>query len=301
MVPTRMTIKLTMRVIYIGPMKDAVEYTKEQLAAEARIPLNEIKNDIFPVSALVNNDDTQSWWKKIGIGIGETLGIPIVGPLIGLPNIVGGALDAGESLVDSMFQTANAGNVEARKAALNWAQLVVIPGGTGFSSDDPGWTNYFGKDSGTGRYNLPHSADCSGLVTESFIRVGLGPALGWGGKSNYHPGTAAILSQARGDKKNFDLKELDSLNYQWVSYLQPEQQTLQYGDILIRDGHVVFVIGYERPSGKIIIFAAQSATSIPEVGRHFFTKGSYKWYRLRITAVGSTSSGAQTAVWNGPR
>lgn len=302
MVPTRMTISLTIRVVYMGPMRDQVEYTKEKLQAEAAIPLNEMKPEVFPFSMLQHEEDSQKWWEKLGTGLLKST-VPGVGAIWGLPDVVGGVaggvgagLNTAQGLINDMMGTATDANVRARAAALTWAQSVVIPGGIGFPGMNP-WTDYVDKNSGSRRWNLPDSADCSGLVTEAYNKIGLGQALNW----TSHPGTGTIISQAKADKARFEIKELDSLPWQWKSFLPPEQQTLLYGDILIRDGHIVFVIGYERPSGNVSIFDAASQTSIPEVGKHVFRKGSHKWYRLRPTPIGSTSSGAMASVWNGPR
>jgi hypothetical protein len=47
MVPTRMRIDLTMRVIYIGPMRDMVEYKNEEFAYANTVPWGEIKNEHY--------------------------------------------------------------------------------------------------------------------------------------------------------------------------------------------------------------------------------------------------------------
>lgn len=291
MTPTRMTIDLTMRVIYMGPMRDQVEYKAEQLANEVRIPIDEVKTDILPWSWIDHEEDTKSWWKKLeSWDLGENLE--------GIAGGISAGLSAGESLVNSIIGSSGDANNDVRRRALAWAELTVVPGGTGQVRDDPGWTNYFGADSGTGRYNLPHSADCSGLVTQAYIATGRANAqiMGW----IDHPGTATIIALAKANKATCLFKELDSIPWQYRQDVSMLGQTLQYGDILIRDGHVVFFKQYE-PTGALTIFAAQSAKSIPEVGKHTFTKGSYKWYLLRPTPVGSTSVASLTSTWNGPR
>jgi hypothetical protein len=211
MTPTRMTISLTIRVIYIGPMKDAVEYKKEELAAEVRIPLNEQKPEVFPISFLQNEEDSQSWYSKLGKGALLST-IPGVGPILALPDVIGGiaggaqaGFNTAEDLINNMMGTAGDANVKARLMALIWAQGHVVPGGMGVPGVMNPWTDYVGADSGSRRWNLPDSADCSGLVTESYIKVGLGGALGWGGKNNWHPGTADILKQARNNRHLFEL------------------------------------------------------------------------------------------------
>jgi hypothetical protein len=261
MTPTRMTIQLQMRVIYMGPPRDSVEYKAEELQAEAQIPMGEAISEFTGMSFEANDDQTSSWFRRM------------------TDQAIGSAVGSVQATINRAFNTAGGANSQAREAALQWAKDNVVQGGPG---DGP-WTDYEGKDSGSKRYNLPNSADCSGLVTEAYIKTGNGQSMAW----YDHPGTSVILQRARDHPERGMLAGLDTFNF---------QTDLQKGDILIREGHIVFFDYYD--GNRIMIFDAAGSGGAPEVGsRMWGGRGGNTWYLLRPTPVASTSGLAGTSVW----
>jgi hypothetical protein len=276
-------------------MRDAVEYKKEELAAEAQIPLNEMKSPIFPISWLENEEDSRSWWQKLGSGLLKST-VPVVGPIWGLPDVAGGLWDAGEGLVNAIQGSSGDANFNVRVSALDWAYKNVTQGGSGQLGDNA-WTDYNNNTAGNHRFNLPESADCSGLVTEAYRRIGVAKEMGW----DSHPGTASIISMARAKRTTCLFENLASFNWRYQPGKSMGQQSMLPGDILIRDGHIVFFVKYET-NGNIIIFDAAGPKARPEVGERTWSGlGGETWYLLRPTPIASTSVGALSSVWNGPR
>jgi len=260
MTPTRMTIQLRMRAVYMGPAKDMVEYKKEEFQAEAAIPLDSVKatsyswndNDENALDVLKNSNNA---------------------------NIQ----EIGESLAQQ-FGQANDQNHAMRLQALQWAMDNVQQGGPGaYHALDSGWTNYTGADSGTMRYGIPIGADCSGLVTHAYIKVGLGDRVKWSG----HPGTAVMIDIALKNRGLFLYSELNT--FDWQHDLLP-------GDILIRQGHVGFFVKYSGTN--CIIFDAASSTSKPEVGQRTVTGHGSFTHLLRPTPHGDVTAASQSSIWN---
>jgi hypothetical protein len=213
-----------------------------------------------------------------------------------LPDVAGGIWDAGEGLVNAIQGSSGDANYGVRVSALDWAMRNVNQGGSGQLGDNT-WTDYEGATSGAKRYNLPHSADCSGLVTEAYIKVGVAKEMGW----ESHPGTASIISMARSKRTTCLFEPLSTFNWRYQPNKSMAQQSLLPGDILIRDGHIVFFVMYET-NGNIIIFDASGPKSRPEVGQRTWSGlGGKTWYLIRPTPIASTSGGALSSVWNGPR
>jgi hypothetical protein len=269
MVPTRMTITLAMRVLYIGPVKEMKAYTREQLQAEASIPINTEPAKI-DFSLLLNNmvaagKDFMSMVDDLASGLGGNnplSGGTVVAPLI--DNFAGG----------------DEANTKLRMAALIWAKAHVYP-----------TTFYSGKDTGYHRYNLPISADCSGLVTEAYTKVSPSNAqvLGWTG----HPGTSVIIDQAQKHPTKFVLINMKNVSWQYDSKKDKQHQALQNGDLLIKDGHIAF-FDYYGNDGKVNIFQASPS----KVGAGVWSgPGSVTWYLLRPTPIAATSAAGQTTVW----
>jgi hypothetical protein len=142
MVPFRMRIQLQILASYFGPVKDMVEYRKEELPAELGVPINEFAPSIFDIT-----------WEEVEKAAEEATGIS------------GGA---SSSLVDFSGQIgqANDANHKIRLQALQWAYNNVNQGQTKYTA-------------GGGRTNLPISADCSGLVTSAYVKTGQGGVMGW--------------------------------------------------------------------------------------------------------------------------
>jgi hypothetical protein len=254
MTPTRMTIQLHMRAVYMGPVKDQVEYKKEEFAAEASIPIDEIKSPLFSW----NGNDQSAF------------------DLLKLTNE---APSADIKVLAQQFAQAKDENHALRLTAMQYAIDHVVQGGPG----DGTWTDYEGASSGSARWALPDSADCSGLVTESYIKVGLGSVMKWNG----HPGTAVIMQLAQ---QNPNLQAFQRLqDFDWKSELLP-------GDILIRQGHVGFFVAYQGTG--CVIFDAAGPNANPEVGQRNVSGHSTFTHMLRPTPHGSLSAASQTSVWN---
>jgi len=258
MTPTRMTIQLQMRAVYIGPVKDMTEYRKEELQAEAAIPFDEGRL-ASPISWLGNEVSTVEAIRSFRDSITDTGTVGDAARTIGI---------------------ANDGNHAIRLAAMQWAIDHVVQGGpSGKDVDDAPWTDYL-NDGGRGRWNLPSSADCSGLVSEAYIKTGQGTALGW----NSHPSTDDMIRIARNNSAKFQLLPLTGAFGELLS-----------GDILLRSGHVAFYVGKE--GNQNVIFDASSAKSIPEVGRRTNSLPGKFTYILRPTPLGSLSAASTTSSW----
>lgn len=256
MTPVRMTITLQMRVIYMGPPRDAIEYKAEELQAEAQIPMGDPIQTEAP-SFEANDNQTSSWFRSTYQGV----------------------VDSVSATINRAFETAGDGNTQARQAALQWAKDNVVQGGPGTGP----WTDYEGKDSGSKRYNLPESADCSGLVTEAYIKTGNGQSMAW----MDHPGTSVIIDRMKKHPERGMLTSLNTFNF---------NKDLQKGDILIRNGHIVFFDYYD--GNRIMIFDAAGSGGAPEVGsRMWGGRGGNEWFLLRPTPIASTSGLAGTSVW----
>lgn len=245
MVPTRMQIDLTIRASYLGPVRDMTEYKAEQFAAEASIPLDEVNRPdyIFNMQGVIDAVET-TLRSLTGFGVGDPTDAANYGDQQNL---------------------AVGGNADGRKAALDWARAHVIPGSTRYNAN------------GASRYNLPTSADCSGLITEAYKQVGLATGMNW----NDHPGTAVIISrlQSNGYK--------NAIRY---SYNDIYSGKLQYGDIIIRNGHVRFFMSYQG-GNAIQVFDAASVSSNPQVGpRTLNSKLTTDYFAFRPMPLGQDMS-----------
>ena len=232
MVPTRMRIALTMRAVYMGPIKDMTEYKAEEFQSEGAIPIDEIlvKDTIWNMDQLVGARtearDALERLENDTWGGGE---FPSSG-------------NAATRNVIDQGAAASSSNSAARAAALNWAKSHV----------SQGVTRYSGKDTGAARYNLPTSADCSGLVVAAYKGIGMADDVFGGG----YPGTDAMLARWRSS----NWKHADPIPYASIK----RQGELRYGDLLIRPGHIRFFEGWE--GNKMRVFDAASPTSSPQVG-----------------------------------
>jgi len=266
MVPFRMRIQLQILASYFGPVKDMVEYRKEELPAELGVPIDEFTPSLFDIT-----------WEEVEKAAEEATGIS------------GGA---SSSLVNYSGQLgqANDGNHQIRLQALEWAYSHVIQGGPGSKSQmNPGWTNYATAETpnyGVARHNLPTSADCSGLVTEAYKAIGHGKVMGW--ESN--PGTASMPSSL--NKNNAAYIPIGSMNW---------QKDLLPGDIFIRPGspgHTAFFVRYREGGGGCVVFDAASSTLGPEVGERSITGTSKFTHVIRPTPLGALGSAAQASSYN---
>lgn len=265
MTPTRMTISMTIRVIYIGPVKEMVEYKAEELQAEASIYLYSAKRDAYeaPESA-VERDSTGDQYGQ------DSSTLP----------------PATKAYMDKTYGIASDGSAAVRQAALDWAVRNVTNS-----------TLY--NNVGTGRINLPFSADCSGLIDMAFrgVSVDIAKQIGFypaASSATMHglaaqPYNSHLLLQALTTDQKFD----------WHRDLTP-------GDILWRDGHVAFFHSYIYPPGSpfatatgFFVFEAAGHEANPQVGKHAVNNGHGRFtHMIRVINVGSTSSIGSSSSWN---
>jgi hypothetical protein len=265
MTPIRMRIQLQILASYFGPVRDMVEYKKEELIAEEAIPIDDFKATVYDIT-----------FEEVERAADDAAGIP-------------GGVDSGNVQYTGQLGQANDANHKIRLQALQWAYDNTHQGGPGAKNVmDPGWTNYAPSSTPnywSARFDLPKSADCSGLVTQAYKAIGHGTTMGW----NSNPGTASMPSSI--NKNNGIYVPLSSIN--WQTDLLP-------GDIFIRPGspgHTAFFVRYKE--GGCIVFDAASTTSQPEVGERGVTGTSKFTHLIRPTPLGATGSAAQASGYNG--
>lgn len=270
MVPTRMTITMTVRVVYIGPVRDMVEYHAEELKVEDAIPMYDKKGD--PYNGPASGDENNTTNSNFDL---DPTNLPA----------------ATKTYLEKTYGIATDGSDLVRKAALDWARAHVT-GSTKYDSD------------ANDRANLPISADCSGLVGLAFRGAGVGPEIGWGSGTAWVPDTATMHSMAANpNNKHFILKPLtQDQQFNWRKDLRP-------GDILWRDGHVALFVTYSYPGGigppvytglpgGMRVFSADGHTANPQVGeRPVSVHGNYT-HMIRVVNVGSSSSIAASSSWD---
>ena len=205
MTPTRMRIALTLRAVYIGPVKDMTEYRAETFAAEAAIPFGTTLDKGF----IVTHDDAVN------------------------------QADANEDGSDSNNQSdLDSGTNEGlRLAALKWAK--------DHTSED---TVYVDGNSGSARWNLPVSADCSGLVVEAYRQVNKAAAEKIFGTG--HPGTEVINNLWKSNQFKYVLKVgLDGM---------------KPGDLIWKPGHIMFFESYAAGGKVNVVDAASPSAGVGE-------------------------------------
>jgi hypothetical protein len=146
MVPTRMRISLTMRVVYIGPVRDMTTYENEEFATSQTIPWDEEKDYQgikFRYKELEVEDSDISRF----FGGGDTE-------------------DGGPGSPSDIRDRNYTENGRIRKQALDYAQAQVAANGTTYSLP--------------GRANLWRQADCSSLVCGAYNAIGWGDELKMG-------------------------------------------------------------------------------------------------------------------------
>jgi hypothetical protein len=209
-------------------------------------------------------------------GLGSSLNFDLGGGGSG-SGFGGDGTSSGSAVVDN-FAGADAANFSVRRNALDWAKVNV-----------KSFTKYAPWNSGPNRYNLPASADCSGLVALSYLRTGNGTKCRW----DRYPGTEEMINIARNNPTLHSLVNLSNIPWQYQATRPANQQGLLYGDLLIKNGHIMFFHNYGA-DGKIHIFH-----SSPSVRGHatWSGPGSTTYYRLRPTPVAASSGAGQTPVW----
>ena len=269
MVPTRMRISLTMRVVYMGPVRAMAEYKAEEFKQEESIPFGEEKSSEYTWTyeklqflGTYRNaiDDLEA-----GIGLGVDFG--------GTSSPVPGAVVAPAQVQDYLAQAKLSGdaNKAARAGALQWAYNNVSQA-----------TRY---DNEGGRKDLPASADCSGLIALAYQAVGAYDKMGWG---TYGDWTDAMRSALNANPSTGQKISMSSAQ---------TPGTLQPGDLMYRydNNHVVFFVAYAGSGFQI--FDAASATSSPQVGQRTRTDWDYT-YAVRPTPHGQQMAANQG---QGPR
>lgn len=222
MTPIRMRISLTMRAVYMGPVKDMTEYKAEVFAAETAVPVSEVVNPPY-IWNMEGLQAIRDEWAANPLGAAAST-------------------NSATQNFGTQQSYANTNNGQARKNALDYAKAHVVEGTTKYAS----------TGSGLGRANLPTSAECSGLVCSCYKAVGLSDGMNWSDL----PGTAVIISR---------LNASNWKNAQRFSYDDIYAGKLEYGDIIMRPGHIRWFEKYEGGTA-IRVFDAASATSNPQVG-----------------------------------
>src|SRR5580765_1800542 len=227
MVPIRMRIALTIRAVYMGPVRDMTEYKAEEFAAEAAIPTDEITRPPF----IFNIQDVQ-----------ESATVPQTGD----PSV--------NTDYNNQAGVANGASSRAAVQALNWAVNHVTSA-----------TTYAGAGAGSARYNLPTSADCSGLVAAAYVGIGQAFNLGW----QSYPGTAEMDRLFRANNFTYATKFMLTTDL-WNK--TDAGVGLQAGDLLFRInpsggvGHVKFFVS--KNGNNLLCFDAAGHTATPQVGYH---------------------------------
>ena len=277
MVPTRMRIALTMRAVYIGPVKDMTEYKAEVFQAETAVPLDEYKAPDYIWNFNQLDDARQAAAQNNFFGVFDGSGSVSTNPV---------TATASYNNYTNQADLANDANNKIRVQALTAAQGMVDSG-----------TTYSGAGAGAGRY-APHvSFDCSGLVTEAYNQIGQGAAMGWTG----HPGTGSILDN------------LDKTNWKNAKFLPLSANMwgqLSAGDLLIRkataseQGHIKFFMSLSGTN--VVCFGANGHDAHPQVGQSTSSIASHASYygAIRPMPLGqdmsynaNTGASAATGSW----
>ena len=271
MVPTRMRIQLTMRAVYMGPIRDMTEYKAEQFQSEVGIPIDEIlvRDTIWNMDQLV------------GARAAAKEALDTIENMVQDLFTGGGGGGGGNPAVGNVIEQGAAAatqNSAARASALNWAKSHVVENVTRYDANN--------------RVNLPHSADCSGLVCSAYRGVGMAEAMQW----HDNPGTYVMGHR------------LNSSNWKNATRIDAAAVAagqLQYGDLVLRPGqpgHVRFFDSYE--GNQMWVFDAASPNIRPQVGRRKISRqleAGYFGVRPRplgqdmsVNAVNNASSSTAT-------
>lgn len=247
MTPTRMRISLEMRVIYIGPIRPATEVVAEKYIADT-------SDSIAP-------DDT--------VDFTFTFSDLVVanGAMAGAAGYQSSASPIVQTALSDQAALFNSPNYNARISAYQWAQQAVTPGYTQYDRPLRG--------SGLDANGKLQYTDCSALVWNGYNSVGLTDKMGWGGKISWPTDTAGMIGSFKANSWRST-----ELLYQWNAgsaalartfFSNPANKNrMSPGDLIFRersaskDGHVVFFDHWE--GDKLIVFAASSKSSSPQVG-----------------------------------
>lgn len=214
MTPTRMRIQLTMRAVYLGPIREMTDYKAEEFPPEASIPFDEYQNRTSFLTV-----------QELDINLAAAVMAAVTGAIVGA---------VGQAVYNAQSGLASAAGGNMRAQALNWAKANIQEGVTKYN------------DNGSARHNLPASADCSGLVEQAYQAIGQQATI-FGGTD--YPGTKEII------------RRWESNGYKNVQRVPGDQ--LQYGDLIIKPGHIRFFDSYREGGG---IKCVEAASSHPESG-----------------------------------
>lgn len=282
MTPIRMRISLEMRVVYIGPVQPQTEIVAERYIADTA-------DSIAP-------DDTTAFsftFNDLVVANGASQGAQ------GFQSAASPIVQANLSDQTALFSSPNN---NARISAYQWAQAAVVPGYTQYDR--------IRRATGVDANGKLQFTDCSALVWYAYDAAGLTEKMGWGGSKSYPADTSQMIN---------NLKSLNwrsaGLLYGWttntvplarVFFNNPANRTrMSPGDLLFRertsskDGHVVFFDHWE--GDRLIVFAASSKTSNPQVGPSsisFETFVNTYNYLVRPTPYGADS---YSSLANPPR
>ena len=271
MVPTRMRIALTIRVVYMGPVRAMQEYKAEVFAQEETIPLEEEKASQYTWT--FEKLKFLGTTKRTVADVLDSLGLGIGSGTAG--SAVPGAVVAPAQVQDYLAQAKLSGdaNKKARASALQWAFNNVTSA-----------TRY---DNGAGRKSLPSSADCSGLIACAYAAIGAYDMMGWGDFGDSTHGMEDALNAKPGTGQKISMSSAQ------------QQGVLQPGDLMYRydNNHVVFFVAYS--GGGFQIFDAASTSSSPQVGLRTRSDWDYT-YAVRPTPYGQQMAASQGQS-QGPR
>ena len=241
MTPTRMRISLQMRAVYFGPMKDMVEYKKEELQAEAAIPWNQTPASTFAFTA----DDIYNWWQGAKASI--------AGSASGDDDAEGGPpartepMNTTDQIINDQATLSQGESIRANGLVLDFAiTKSTASNGTQYSAG--------------ARENLWKNADCSSLVWGAYRDMGyaddLGMTFAWSSYDFVDRWKAGGWSKATllwqrplfGDFAGHE------------AFIKGG--SMRRGDLLIRyqgtgqRGHIAFFSSYDKNTGKVVVYHA---------------------------------------------
>jgi hypothetical protein len=254
MVPTRMTIDLTMRVTYFGPMKDMVQYTRDIDVVTATIPWWEQVGTTFEIT----NDDIKQWQQDISM-ISNNVAAAALQALNETSSEVG---TAAENLYR---QTAisTGGSAGVMSSIVDFAIARSAQGENGKAQ------TYLNE--GDSRHQLWRFGDCSSFVWAAFANHAppYAEEMGWkawkeGASSQPAIDTYGMLDLCRAGKsvtKIYDVPGSTERSVR-VTNIRPNIKGLQKGDLLFRDqirtysskNHVAFFNRWEGTPGESAVW-----------------------------------------------
>lgn len=158
MVPTRMRIRLQMRVVYFGPQRDITTFVPEQVRALESIPypVTDPKRYQFSYTQLTFDASNE------------------------IPGVNAPATSDGSTTTDGETTPASFGNLhDVEVPAGEEAQYIRLNMEAAAHGEEKATANNLQYDAEGGRMSLWKSGDCSSFVWASFAELGLSQSLGW--------------------------------------------------------------------------------------------------------------------------